>query len=137
MKTFTSSTQKIGLLGENVACKYLAKHGFTVIERNYTRKWGEIDIIAIKDEVLYFIEVKSRKVNKYFFEENYKFFTNQDIRPEENMHAWKMMRLRRVVETYLISQRIGNINWRFDLLLVYLDTESRRARVRVVENVIL
>ncbi|NCA94220.1 MAG: hypothetical protein EOM84_03470, partial [Sphingobacteriia bacterium] len=81
----------MGLLGEDVACKYLAKHGFTVIERNYTRKWGEIDIIAIKDEVLYFIEVKSRKVNKYFFEENYKFFTNQDIRPEENMHAWKMM----------------------------------------------
>lgn len=137
MKTFTSNTQKVGQLGEDVACKYLIKHGFSIIERNYTRKWGEIDIIATKDDVLYFIEVKARKVGPTFFEENYKFLISQEIRPEENMHAWKMMRLRRVVETYLISQRIGNINWRFDLLLVYLDTESRRARVRVVENVIL
>lgn len=137
MKTFTSNTQKVGQLGEDVACKYLIKHGFSIIERNYTRKWGEIDIIATKDDVLYFIEVKARKVGPTFFEENYKFLINQEIRPEENMHAWKMMRLRRVVETYLISQRIGNINWRFDVLLVYLDTDNRKARVKVVENVIL
>lgn len=137
MKTFTSNTQKVGQLGEDVACKYLIKHGFSIIERNYTRKWGEIDIIATKDDVLYFIEVKARKVGPTFFEENYKFLINQEIRPEENMHAWKMMRLRRVVETYLISQRIGNRNWRFDVLLVYLDTDNRKARVKVVENVIL
>lgn len=137
MKTFTSNTQKVGQLGEDVACKYLIKHGFSIIERNYTRKWGEIDIIATKDDVLYFIEVKARKVGPTFFEENYKFLISQEIRPEENMHAWKMMRLRRVVETYLISQRIGNINWRFDVLLVYLDTDNRKARVKVVENVIL
>ncbi len=137
MKNFTSSTQKIGLLGEEVACKYLKQHGFSIVERNYTKKWGEIDIIAVKKDVLYFIEVKARKVGGSFFEDNHKFFTNQEIRPEENMHAWKMMRLRRVVETYLINQRIGNVDWRFDLLLVYLDTDNRKARVRVVENIIL
>lgn len=137
MKKFSSSTQKIGLLGEDIACRYLKKHGFGVLERNYTRKWGEIDIIAVKNNVLYFVEVKSTKVPSSFFEENEKFFTEKNIHPEENMHAWKMMRLRRVVETYLISQRIGNIDWQFDLLLVYIDMNNRKARVRVVENIIL
>jgi Holliday junction resolvase-like predicted endonuclease len=42
MKKFTSNTQKTGLLGENIACKYLSDRGFDVLERNYTKKWGEI-----------------------------------------------------------------------------------------------
>ena len=58
MKNFTSNSQKIGQVGEDIACKFLMKHGFTVLERNYTKKWGEIDIIAQKEDVLYFVEVK-------------------------------------------------------------------------------
>lgn len=137
MKTFTSNTQRIGLLGEDVACKYLAMNGFDIVERNYTRKWGAIDIIASKKDVLYFIEVKSQMVDASFFEDNGKFFNNYKIRPEENMHFWKVRRLRRVVETYLISKRIGNVDWLFDLMLVYLDTKNRKAKVKVVENIIL
>ena len=53
------------------------------------------------------------------------------------MHQMKMRRLRRVVETYLISKRLGYIDWQFDLLVVYLDVEKRLARVRVVKNIIL
>ena len=49
MKKFTSKSQKIGELGEDLACKFLMKHEFIISERNYTRKWGEIDIIAEKD----------------------------------------------------------------------------------------
>lgn len=137
MKKFTSNSQKIGELGEEIACKYLTRHGFNIFERNYTRKWGEIDIIAKKEESLFFIEVKARQVETGFFEENIEFFKNNEVRPEDNMHPWKMKRLRRVVETYLISKRLGNINWQFDLLLVYLDINSRKARVRVVNNIIL
>ena len=48
MKNFTSDSQKIGQLGEDIACKFLMKHEFSILERNYTKKWGEIDIIAIK-----------------------------------------------------------------------------------------
>ena len=58
-KVFTSEKQKIGEIGENIAVKFLMKHGFSVIDRNYTKKWGEIDIIAKKSEKLYFVEVKS------------------------------------------------------------------------------
>ena len=59
MKKFTSDSQKIGQLGEDVACKFLMKHNFLVLERNYTKKWGEIDIIAKKNSKIHFIEVKT------------------------------------------------------------------------------
>jgi len=48
-----------------------------------------------------------------------------------------MKRLRRVVETYLIHKRLGYVDWQFDLLVVYLDINNRKARVKVVENIIL
>ena len=134
MKNFTSNSQKVGKLGEDVASMFLMKHKFSILERNYTRKWGEIDIIAIKDNKLYFIEVKSVSCE-----------TLSDIpvdssllkRPEENMHPWKMKRLSRTVQTYLIHNKIGNTPWQFDLLLVYLDIGNKIARVKRMENIIL
>ena len=132
MKNFTSDTQKIGQLGEDVACKFLMKHGFSILERNYTKKWGEIDIIANKDNKVYFIEVKAKKVDDI---DSVSYVTTS--RPEDNMHPWKLKRLSRTIQTYLIHKRIGNTSWKFDLLVVYLDIGKRVARVRVVDNVIL
>lgn len=48
-----------GNLAEDSACGFLDKNGFMIIERNFYSRFGEIDIIATKDEVLHFIEVKS------------------------------------------------------------------------------
>jgi len=138
MKNFTSNSQKIGELGEGVACKFLIKHGFSILERNYTKKWGEIDIIAQKNDKRYFIEVKSKSVSNldYVYPQK-EVLENGAGRPEENMHPMKMRRLRRVVETYLISKRLGYVDWQFDLLVVYLDLDNRKARVKVVDNIIL
>lgn len=134
MKNFTSKSQKIGELGEDIACKFLMKHGFEILERNYTKKWGEIDVIAQKEGKFYFVEVKSVSCVTLpdFKDENP--FTK---RPEENMHPWKMKRLSRTIQTYLINKRIGNTPWQFDLILVYIDMTNRTARVRTLENVIL
>ncbi len=134
MKKFVSNSQKIGELGENVACKFLMKHGFSVLERNYTKKWGEIDIIVSKEGKLYFIEVKAVSCETLpdFSKEN-----PFEKRPEENMHPWKIRRLSKVVQTYLIHKRIGNIPWQFDVLLVYLNLKEKKARVRTIENIIL
>ena len=55
----TTEKQKIGRLGEDIAIKYLQNKGFLVIGQNYLKKCGEIDIIAKKDRVLHFIEVKT------------------------------------------------------------------------------
>ena len=48
-----------GNLAEDLACGFLGENGFIVQERNFYSRFGEIDIIATKDKVLHFIEVKS------------------------------------------------------------------------------
>ena len=48
-----------GNLAEDKACKFLDENGFMLVERNFYSRFGEIDIIASKDEVLHFVEVKS------------------------------------------------------------------------------
>ena len=59
MKKFTSKTQKVGEIGEKIAEMFLVKHGFTILERNFTCKAGEIDIICQKGNKVHFVEVKS------------------------------------------------------------------------------
>ena len=86
-KVFTSDSQKTGEIGENVAVKFLMKHGFAILDRNYTKKWGEIDIVAEKDNLLHFVEVKS------VVREGVSHETLDEYRPEDNMHPWKLKRL--------------------------------------------
>ncbi len=52
-------SRKKGDIAEEEACEYLRKRGFSIIDRNVSSRFGEIDIIAMKDEVIHFIEVKS------------------------------------------------------------------------------
>ena len=53
--------KEIGSFGEIAVCKYLEMHGYTVIKRNYCIRGGEIDIIASNNEIIAFVEVKTRK----------------------------------------------------------------------------
>src|SRR3989338_8799484 len=122
-----SPKRKIGDIGEEVAVKYLERKGFRILERNYLRKWGEIDIVAEKGQLLSFIEVKSvsREPGKGY-------------RPEENMHPAKLKRLHRVIQTYLLDRKVPDSKeWRVDVACVYLDFSTRKAKVEMLENVIL
>lgn len=134
-KVFTSKTQKTGEVGENIAVKFLVKHGFSVKERNYTRKWGEIDIIAEKESKLYFIEVKS--VSKADLD----LVTHETLdqyHPEDNMHPWKLKRISRTIQTYLLSRKDGeDVEWQVDLVVVFLDLNLKKARIKVVNDIIL
>ncbi|MDE2399469.1 MAG: YraN family protein [Patescibacteria group bacterium] len=135
-KVFTSEKQKTGEIGENIAEKFLVKHGFSVLDRNYTKKWGEIDIVAKKDNKLYFVEVKS--VSHLPSETLVKSEGEDGYNPEDNMHPWKMKRLSRTIQTYLLDKKIDDdIEWQVDLLVVYLDLKTKKAKVKVVSDVIL
>ncbi len=57
--------QKIGKLGEEIGTNYLIKHKYQIFAKNYYTKYGEIDIIAKKNDLLIFIEVKTRTNNKF------------------------------------------------------------------------
>ena len=57
----STSTRSLGRYGEDLACKYLQAKGYKILKRNFRcRRFGEIDIVASKAEVLSFIEVKTR-----------------------------------------------------------------------------
>ncbi len=119
--------RRLGDLGEDIACTFLKKHGFKIIERNYLRKWGEIDIISKKGELMHFIEVKSV---------SHVTNSNSGHRPEDNLHPWKLKRLSRTIETYLLHKKL-DCDWQLDLITVKIDMDIRKAHVELMENIII
>ena len=136
--------QKIGRLGEDIAVKYLENKGFLVIERNYLKKCGEIDIIAKKAGITHFIEVKSvtELPNSHLgcsenLAKNVSRVTDK-YRPEDNLHPYKLKRLARVIQLYLFEKHSnGEPEWVFDVITVQIDTKSRRASVKFLQNIVL
>lgn len=141
--------QKIGMIGENIAVKHLVKHGYKIIERNYLKKWGEIDVIAKQNNVLRFIEVKSRNVSYETFGESEPktdlfikpvrpTSQNDWFRPEENVHPWKRKRLSRAIRTYLAERQIPeDQEFQIDVIAVFIDLTNKKAKLRITENIIL
>ncbi len=136
-----SAKRAIGDVGEDIACTYLVGKGWRIIERNYWRPWGEIDIVAEdREKRLRFVEVKSisRALGGVGKEGGAGDGSCETYRPEENMHPQKLRRLSRVIQTYLLEKHIREQQaWQLDLACVYLDFETRRARVQVLENIII
>lgn len=124
----------IGKIGEDVACNFLKGKGFVVIERNYLKKWGEIDIVAKDKENLYFLEVKT------VTRENYSNNVSREtvFRPEENVHSAKISRLKRVIETYLLEKEVSQETiWKFGVITVTLFLKDKKAKVRFLKDIIL
>ncbi len=106
---------------------FLVKRGFAVVERNYTKPYGEIDIVAYKDGLWHFVEVKTvsyETVGKRW-----------SIRPEENMHGLKFVRCARTAEVYISEKRIKD-PWQIDLITVYVDQDKRQGKVAYFPNII-
>lgn len=79
-----------GNQGEEMAAKWLTDHGYQLIERNNSTKYGELDIIASKNNILIFVEVK--------FKQTEDFGT-----PEEMIGRNKLMQVKRTAEMYLLT----------------------------------
>ena len=121
---------EIGKIGEQITKTFLMKHGFSILDTNYRTKLGEIDIIAKKDNVLRFVEVKSVKVR------DLSQLDNLSVRPEDNLTKDKWLKIVVSVEIYLQHKNIDSeAKYQVDLACVYVDTESRQGRVVLIENV--
>lgn len=135
--------RKIGDLGEKIACDFLVEQGFRIIERNYLRKWGEIDIIAQKGHKLHFVEVKTVSCEILASRNKAVLHEKDRYRPEDNVHSWKLERLGRVIQTYLMGTKDvsyvtrGEIDWQFDIIAVYLDMKIGKSKVEYLENIII
>src|SRR3989338_9086416 len=112
-----NSKSQIGKLGEDLACEYLKGKRYKIIERNFRKPWGELDIIT-KDSrgVLVFVEVKAMR--KYGNQNNSAI---AELKPEDNLTAAKLRKLKRTASLYvgfnesLINEERG---WRIDLIAI-------------------
>ena len=85
--------KNLGDNGENFAVRMLEDSGYSILERNYRTRYGEIDIIASKDGVLHFIEVKTRTGDGFGY-------------PADAVTEGKINTIRRVSESYLARRRV-------------------------------
>ncbi len=119
-----------GNIGEDIAMRFLESRGFLVTDRNYLRKWGELDIVASKDGIIHFFEVKSTFFNS--------LINTNDHKPEDNVHGLKVKHLRRIIETYL-EEKGGGLDalFKFHVLCVFIDLAKRKGRVKWLEDIVL
>lgn len=122
---------EIGKKGEEIACGYLINKGCEIVERNHWRKWGEIDIICLRKGILHFVEVKT--VTRETWSQNNK----DSYEAQDNMHLYKTQRLKRVIETYLLENKVSyETKWQIDILLVYVDRDQDLLKVEPMFNVV-
>lgn len=149
MKHFTSKTQQLGLVGENIAVGFLESKGFKIIERNYTKKIGEIDIIAVKNQKLHFIEVKTIRSNvspvcrQAGHETELKEKggvsreTYQVYNPFQNVSSFKMRKMNRTIQWYLAEKHVSRETLiQIDVIAVIIDELKRSAKVEVLWDIV-
>ncbi len=127
-----SEKRQIGNVAEDVSAVFLVKRGHRILDRNYLKKWGELDIVSVdQSDTIHFIEVKcktvgfsreisigntknlvSRQVSqKSFTAYNFKIELsressdqeNDEYRPEDSVHYHKQKRMMRAIETYMME----------------------------------
>ena len=128
----------IGAWGEQIATNYLQKHGFIILDRNYLKKWGEIDIVTRETlengHKIHFIEVKT--VSYETKKDLEKAVSYGSWRPEENVHRHKIERLNRAIQSWLSENKFDG-EWQIDVAAVRIVPNEKFASIKWILNVIL
>lgn len=109
--------QRLGEFGERLARLFLSQRGYEVISQNYRTRFGEIDIIAQKENRLFFVEVKTRTTDEFG-------------PPQEAVTRYKLNRLRRTAEIYLLAKNLPNQDFQIDVVSVEIDKANKKAKIR-------
>ena len=111
------TTASVGRKAEEMACRYLKKQGYRLLERNYRAGHHEIDLVMRLGDVIVFVEVRARSSAAYGT-------------PGETIGAAKRRFLVMAAERYLMENRLTGAPARFDVTEVYLAEN----RIRHIEN---
>ena len=117
----------MGEIGEDAVVKYIKKkRGWKILARNFSKPWGELDIVARDKNIIIFIEVKALSISsaRYF-------------KPEEHFDARKREKTIRIAHSYLLQNGYPEETvYRIDLAALEVDMERRIARMRYYKNAI-
>lgn len=108
----------VGKKGEELAKQYLVSQGYNILNVNYKNHIGEIDIIAIKNEVISFIEVKTRTSLNYGY-------------PYEAVNKKKQQKIIHTSMLYIKQRNIRDIQFSYDIIEVYL---TRDIKINHIDN---
>lgn len=109
--------KNVGDFGENLIVDYLEQKGYRILARNFSKSFGELDIVALKGELIAFVEVKTRKSNDFAY-------------AAEAVDFYKQQRIIRASQAYLLENNMSDFIIRFDVGEVYLDTR----KINYIEN---
>jgi putative endonuclease len=115
--------RRFGDFGERVASSHLEAKGYAILERNWSTREGEIDIIASKGSDLVFVEVRSRQGRSMGL-------------PEESITGRKAAHVRAAAAAYTQQHPEAPPNQRIDIVVLELDAKGRVLRVEQIENAI-
>ena len=111
----------LGRLGENLAEQFLIKRGCIILARNFSTKYGELDLIARRGDEILFCEVKTRSGNSFGY-------------PEYAVDRVKVSHLLKAINVYLINYQINDF-WRLDAISVEVNKEDKTARIKWFRDV--
>ncbi len=111
----------IGKFGEDIASKYLEEKGYKIKERNYRTFLGEIDIISEYKGSIIFIEVKTRRSDKFGY-------------PEEAINFNKQQKIIKNALCYLAKYNLWKTNYCFDVILVSISNHKEVKRIKHIRN---
>lgn len=111
-----------GRRGEDIACEYLRKQGFVIIDRNFRIQGGEIDIIALDQNTLVFIEVKTRRSSKFGT-------------PLEAINYWKIKSLIKTAQFYKVKHPKLPESMRIDAVAIIVDYDNNPLSIELVKNI--
>jgi putative endonuclease len=114
--------QNIGQMGEKIAINYLKNLGFTVLQHHFTCHWGELDIVAGKGEILHFVEVKTRVGERMG-------------KPYEAMTYFKRLKLRRTINVYLTTSKVGQWKFYLDVVSIILNSDFTLRKLQFFEAI--
>lgn len=112
----------IGSFGEQIASDFLRKKGYTILEKNFKKRYGEIDIVALDNDVLVFIEVKTRT-------------SNQFGSPLEAITPWKLQVVIRSAQYYKLTHKNLPDLMRIDAVSVQLSPDGKMEDIELVKNI--
>ncbi|MGO3017687.1 MAG: YraN family protein [Anaerococcus sp.] len=113
----TNKKRVIGDYGEDLVVEYLERNSYQILERNFLKPYGEIDIIALKGNILCFVEVKTRK-NDYF------------ALAAESVDYYKRQKIIKAANAYIMENSLGDYLISFDVCEVYRDS----GKLNYIEN---
>lgn len=115
------NNKDLGNLGETIACDYLIKQGYHIIQRNFSCKVGELDIIATDNDFLVFIEVKTRTSDRFGL-------------PSESVSYSKQKKIVKTALCFIAYKKLFDYMSRFDVIEVTVGESYEAHQINLIKD---